>query len=432
MSSLEPLSHANLYCSNLPETLTEADAVKELFLPYGDVRSVRVVNFQRSSGNKIFAFVCMHDAQQAAAALAGLNQSVVQGHKLTVKLADGDISERAANKVVPPNSTLYVKYPADVSLEQLRGVFLPYGKVIDIRELGNRASTSSTVICSAALVELESTASATAAIADLHNRELPGSGTNLVVRYAYPQRNASSKPAQQRQQQHAGGSTAMGRSGGGKQSAGQQQRYQAAGAWQQRGPPLPQAAWQAGPSGPMPYVGVSLPPHPAGPYGVALGANMHLHRGPRQQQQQQQQQYLYEPYHQGMQPPPLMHLGPSGPGPTGPLPPGPYPPAAAEAPGLRNPLGQLHFPASMAGPGAAAAAQPQTGAWPLGPGRHPAAASGGPSSGLPMQLRPPHLLSEPPGLQPHPAGIGVMGYPLHMGASMAPGPVEVSRAGGHL
>ena len=65
----------NLYVGNLPYKLTDSE-LKDLFVPFGEVKSVKIIKDQNTDRSKGFGFVVMadgNDAQQAIKELDGTN-----------------------------------------------------------------------------------------------------------------------------------------------------------------------------------------------------------------------------------------------------------------------------------------------------------------------------------------------------------------------
>lgn len=76
----------NIYVGNLPYKLTDAD-LRELFAAYGEVSSVSMVKDKMTGQSKGFGFVEMPNANEAATAIAGLNEKAVQGRNIKVNEA---------------------------------------------------------------------------------------------------------------------------------------------------------------------------------------------------------------------------------------------------------------------------------------------------------------------------------------------------------
>ncbi len=75
----------SIYVGNLPYSVTE-DEVKELFAPFGEVQSVKMVNDKETGRPKGFGFVQMDDTA-AAAAIAELDGKQFGGRGLRVNEA---------------------------------------------------------------------------------------------------------------------------------------------------------------------------------------------------------------------------------------------------------------------------------------------------------------------------------------------------------
>ena len=76
----------NIYVANLPYSVNR-DQLKEIFAPFGDISSARVVTDRETGRSKGFGFVEMNDNDQAKAAIEALNGSEVGGRKLVVNEA---------------------------------------------------------------------------------------------------------------------------------------------------------------------------------------------------------------------------------------------------------------------------------------------------------------------------------------------------------
>ena len=82
-----------LYVMNLAYTTTEEE-LAQLFHPYGEIASVRIITERDTGRSRGFGFVEMPDATEAQAAIDGLNGRSLGGRLLTVNEArprdDGD------------------------------------------------------------------------------------------------------------------------------------------------------------------------------------------------------------------------------------------------------------------------------------------------------------------------------------------------------
>ncbi len=73
----------NIYVGNLSWSMTDAD-LQELFVPYGAVKSAKILMDKFTGRSKGFGFVEMEDDENAKAAIAGLNENEIQGRKIVV------------------------------------------------------------------------------------------------------------------------------------------------------------------------------------------------------------------------------------------------------------------------------------------------------------------------------------------------------------
>lgn len=76
----------NIYVGNLSYQSTEAD-VKQAFEAFGKVASVSIISDQYTGRSKGFGFVEMPDANEAKAAIAGLNGKDLNGRAINVNEA---------------------------------------------------------------------------------------------------------------------------------------------------------------------------------------------------------------------------------------------------------------------------------------------------------------------------------------------------------
>ncbi len=73
----------NIYVGNLSWSMTDQD-LNDLFTPYGEVGSAKILKDKMSGRSKGFGFVEMADEDAAKTAIANLNETEVQGRKLIV------------------------------------------------------------------------------------------------------------------------------------------------------------------------------------------------------------------------------------------------------------------------------------------------------------------------------------------------------------
>ena len=77
----------NIYIGNLAPGVT-VDALKRLFVAYGDVDSCKIINDHRSGISKGFGFVEMPSNSEADQAIKNLNGKFIDGQHIKVNHAD--------------------------------------------------------------------------------------------------------------------------------------------------------------------------------------------------------------------------------------------------------------------------------------------------------------------------------------------------------
>ncbi|MGE0569386.1 MAG: RNA recognition motif domain-containing protein [Bacteroidia bacterium] len=78
----------NIFVSNISFKVRE-EALSELFAPYGEVTSVRIIKDKQTRRSKGYGFVEMANDQQAQAAIDGLNGTLHFERNLVVAEAKG-------------------------------------------------------------------------------------------------------------------------------------------------------------------------------------------------------------------------------------------------------------------------------------------------------------------------------------------------------
>ncbi len=71
----------NIFVGNINYRLTN-ETLKEIFVPYGEVTSARIVIDKVTGRSKGFGFVEMPDQEEALKAIAALHETEVMGRKL--------------------------------------------------------------------------------------------------------------------------------------------------------------------------------------------------------------------------------------------------------------------------------------------------------------------------------------------------------------
>jgi cold-inducible RNA-binding protein len=75
-----------LYVGNLPNSLTEQE-LQDLFLPFGEIKSVNVIKDKFTGEPRGFGFVEMLEKETAQNAISGLDGKEVKGRKIRVSEA---------------------------------------------------------------------------------------------------------------------------------------------------------------------------------------------------------------------------------------------------------------------------------------------------------------------------------------------------------
>jgi RNA recognition motif-containing protein len=73
----------NIYVSNLGFNVQDED-LKKFFTPYGEVASAKIINDRETGRSRGFGFVEMPDDAASKNAIAGLNETVVEGRTMKV------------------------------------------------------------------------------------------------------------------------------------------------------------------------------------------------------------------------------------------------------------------------------------------------------------------------------------------------------------
>ncbi|MBK1830266.1 RNA-binding protein [Verrucomicrobiaceae bacterium R5-34] len=72
---------------NLSRSTTESE-IKDLFTPFGEVKSCDLVMDKQSGGSKGFGFVEMDNVKHARFAIKNLNDKTIAGSRIRVKVAE--------------------------------------------------------------------------------------------------------------------------------------------------------------------------------------------------------------------------------------------------------------------------------------------------------------------------------------------------------
>jgi RNA recognition motif-containing protein len=76
----------NIYIGNISYSMTPEE-IKEVFLPFGNVLSVKIITDKQTGKSKGYAFVEMENDADAENAIKGLNETEVKGRNVKVNSA---------------------------------------------------------------------------------------------------------------------------------------------------------------------------------------------------------------------------------------------------------------------------------------------------------------------------------------------------------
>jgi RNA recognition motif-containing protein len=77
----------NIYVGQLPHSVTEEE-LREMFLQYGEVSSLKLIMDRYSGQSKGFGFIEMPNNAEADQAIKGLNKSMVKGREIKVNQSE--------------------------------------------------------------------------------------------------------------------------------------------------------------------------------------------------------------------------------------------------------------------------------------------------------------------------------------------------------
>jgi ELAV like protein 2/3/4 len=172
----QPTSATNLFIGNLtPDVLT--DQLKEMFEPFGDIESCRVMVDSATQTSRGFGFVKFRTPDQASYAIHCMNNSSSkEGSKLLVKFANATEDEQI------PTNNVYVKgLPTTVGSEAIKSLFSPYGMVTESKILTDSTTQQSR---GQALIRFADVEAAARAISALNNYKYPGTSKGILVKFA--------------------------------------------------------------------------------------------------------------------------------------------------------------------------------------------------------------------------------------------------------
>lgn len=100
--------HSNLYIRNLTAEVDES-LLHQLFSPYGQIESCRIVKNARTQTSKGYGFVKYTSVASAQEAIKHLNSSPYGSSILEVKFADADAGRQGSGGCRQPSSVVSVR-----------------------------------------------------------------------------------------------------------------------------------------------------------------------------------------------------------------------------------------------------------------------------------------------------------------------------------
>ncbi|MER3463867.1 MAG: RNA-binding protein [Chitinophagaceae bacterium] len=97
----------NIYIANL-NSVIDNEALKQLFLPFGEVKSARIAKDVFTGESRGFGYVEMEDNEAAEKAMSTLNKTEVEAFIIDVREADREI-QKGSYKVGSNNNVFRFK-----------------------------------------------------------------------------------------------------------------------------------------------------------------------------------------------------------------------------------------------------------------------------------------------------------------------------------
>jgi len=162
----------NLIINYLPQTLTD-DEFRSMFQSVGPVKSTRIVRDRDTGYSHGYGFVDYENAEDAYRAIETLNGLKLKNK--TLKVAYSRTGEDIKG------ASLYIaNVPRDLTSEDLKQIFEPFGKIIQSRVAVDKHTNLSKGI---AFVLYSKNSEAQAAIEGLHEKPIPGRTEKLSVNF---------------------------------------------------------------------------------------------------------------------------------------------------------------------------------------------------------------------------------------------------------
>eukprot|EP01103_Thecamoeba_quadrilineata_P016409 TRINITY_DN547_c0_g1_i1.p1 TRINITY_DN547_c0_g1~~TRINITY_DN547_c0_g1_i1.p1 ORF type:complete len:279 (-),score=28.57 TRINITY_DN547_c0_g1_i1:429-1265(-) len=170
-------TNTNLFINYLPQEVTD-EALRNMFLPFGDIESCKVMLDLTTGQSRCFGFVKFRTSEQAQFAANAMNGHKLKNKTLVVKPANATNQ----SSVGTPSNNVYIKgIPQVMTTEQLQNLFSPYGTITECKILLDPVSHFSRGM---GFVRFNSPPEADNAIKALNNYVLAGTVKPIIVKYA--------------------------------------------------------------------------------------------------------------------------------------------------------------------------------------------------------------------------------------------------------
>jgi hypothetical protein len=171
------LDQTNVFVKYLPAELDDA-GLKELFAPYGDIISSKVMVDHQTGSSLGYGFVRFASPDEAQQAIQKLS-----GQRCSNKVLLCKLSNSSPNIVTPELSTnLYIKPLLPTTTEEsLREIFSKFGPIAAAKVMVDKVTGESRQI---GFVRFESQEDATAALNAMNGQKLASDQPTLIVKYA--------------------------------------------------------------------------------------------------------------------------------------------------------------------------------------------------------------------------------------------------------
>lgn len=127
------LPFPNLFVKPVPPGCDEISLMKH-FSKYGEISSIRICQGTPGSRPTVaHAFVRFCTTAAAAMALGDPAAGFIEGHVVTIKLADGDMAPKIQSGMCESEWCYVRGLPPGFPNDQVVALFSPFGKIIDMK-----------------------------------------------------------------------------------------------------------------------------------------------------------------------------------------------------------------------------------------------------------------------------------------------------------